>query len=136
MYSIRSRSLMVGLLGALLAGCGGGGGSSPSATVLNLAGNWQASTSSKLGYNTFLSGTLTQTGNQISGNMSISGSPCALSGMLSGTVSGLGVALSLLEGSQSVSLTGTAAPDGNSMTGTYQAPSGGCTMGIRGILLP
>ena len=134
MFSIRSRSVMVGFLVAILAGCGGGSGgsSSQSATVLNLAGNWQASTSSNLGYNTFLSGTLTQTGNQISGNMSISGSPCAFSGMLSGTVSGSSVTLSLTEGSQSVSLTGTATQDGNSMTGTYQAPSGGCTNGDSG----
>jgi hypothetical protein len=134
MYSIRSRSFRVGFLVALLIDCGGGGGggSSQSGTVLNLAGNWQASTSSKLGYNTFLSGTLTQTGNQISGSMTISGSPCALSGMLSGTVSGSSVTLSLTEGSQMVSLSGTAAPDGNSMTGTYQAPPGGCTNGDSG----
>src|SRR5579872_4255554 len=87
MYSIRCRSLMVGFLGALSVGCGGGGGGSQNATVLNLAGNWQASTNSKLGYNTFISGAIAQTGNQISGTMNISGSPCALSGALSGTVS-------------------------------------------------
>jgi hypothetical protein len=121
------------LLMVVTVGCGGGGsGSSQGSAVLNLAGTWQASTNSALGYNTFLSGTLTQTGNQISGTMSISGSPCASSGALSGSVSGLSVTMSLIEGSQSISLSGTAAQDGNSMTGTYQAPSGGCTNGDYG----
>src|SRR5580704_16237318 len=41
------------------------------ATVLDLAGKWEASTDSILGFSTFLSGTFTQTGNQISGTMSI-----------------------------------------------------------------
>jgi hypothetical protein len=123
-----STSLMV-----LTLGCGGSGsGDSQGTAVLNLAGTWQASTDSALGYNTFLSGTLTQTGSQISGTMSISGSPCASSGILSGSVNGLSVTMSLIEGSQTVSLSGTAAQDGNSMSGTYQAPSGGCTNGDHG----
>lgn len=114
-----------------LPGCGGGG-NSQNAQVLNLAGYWQASTISNLGYNTFLSGTLAQTGSQLSGTMSISGSPCATSGTLSGTVSGSTVTMSLTEGAQSVSLNGTASQNGNSITGTYQAPSGGCTNGDSG----
>ena len=116
----------------LWSGCGGSGNSSPSAAVINLAGNWQASTVSKLGYNTSLAGTLAQTGNQISGTMSISGSPCATSGSLTGTVTGLDLSLSLTEGVQSVSLSGTASADGNSISGTYQAPTGGCTNGDSG----
>jgi len=116
----------------LAVGCGGGGSSSQSAAVLNLAGTWQASTNSKLGFNTFLAGTLTQTGTQISGTLTIGDSPCATSGTLSGSVSGSTVTLSLMEGSQSVSLTGTVTPDGNSITGTYQAQSGGCTNGDSG----
>ena len=118
---------------ALLSGCGGGGGgTSQTGQVLNLAGNWQANTISNFGFNTFLSGTITQSGSSISGTMSISGSPCANSGALSGTVSGSSVTLSLAEGTQSVSLTGTASANGNSITGTYQAPTGGCTNGDSG----
>jgi len=125
---------LISIFVALLAvGCGGGGsGSSQSAAVLNLAGTWQASTNSTLGFDTFLSGTFTQTGTQISGTMSIGDSPCATSGTLNGSISGSTVTLSLMEGSQSVSLTGTATPDGNSITGTYRAPSGGCTNGDSG----
>lgn len=130
--SSRSFALLVLILCLGLSGCSGGGGSSQSAQVLNLAGNWQANTTSNLGFNTFLSGTLAQTGNQISGTMSISGSPCATSGTLNGTVTGRSVTLSLTEGAQSVSLSGTASVDGNSMTGTYQAPAGGCTSGDSG----
>ena len=118
-----------------LSGCGGGGssqGGTQNAPVLNLAGNWQASTISNLGVNTFLSGALAQTGSQVTGTMSISGSPCASSGTLSGTVNGSRVSMSLTEGAQSVSLNGTASQDGNSITGTYQAPSGGCTNGDSG----
>lgn len=115
-----------------LAGCGGAGSNSHNEQPVNLAGYWQASTISALGYNTLLWGTLTQNGNQISGTMTIVGSPCAPSGLLSGTVTGMNVALSLMEGTQSVSLNGKASVDGNSIAGNYQAAAGGCTNGDSG----
>ncbi len=115
-----------------LAACGGCGGSSQSAQVLNLGGFWQTSTISALGYDTFLAGNLTQTGSRISGTLTIYGSPCATSGTLTGTISGSTVTMSLTEGLQIASLTGTATSDGNSITGTYQTPSGGCTNGDSG----
>ncbi len=117
-----------------LSGCGGGGASTTSenAQILSLAGNWQASTISNLGYNTLLSGTLVQTGSQISGTLNISGSPCATSGTLTGTINNSSVTMVLTEGIQNVSLQGAVAPDGNSITGTYQTPVGGCTNGDSG----
>ena len=42
------------------------------------------------------------------------------------------MALSLTEGTQSVSLNGTASANGNSISGGYQAPAGGCTNGDSG----
>jgi hypothetical protein len=131
---LRLLTSLVLILCVVLSGCSGGSGSggSQNAQPINLAGNWQASTISNLGYNTFLWGAINQTGGQFSGTMNISGSPCAVSGTLSGSVNGLNVTVSLLEGTQTVSLTGTASADGNSMTGTYQAPAGGCTNGDSG----
>ena len=117
--SLESRLCLLVVIGCFVLSACGGGSNSQNAQVLNLGGNWQASTISNLGFNTFLSGSLNQTGDQISGIMSISGSPCATSGVLSGSVSGSRVNLSLTEGSQSVALSGTASPDGNSMSGSY-----------------
>lgn len=130
----RLLALLAVILYIALCGCGSGNGSggSQTAQAVNLAGNWEASTISNLGYDTFLSGAINQTGTQLSGTMNISGSPCAVSGALSGSVNGLKVTMSLLEGTQSVSLAGTASADGNSITGTYQAPAGGCTNGDSG----
>jgi hypothetical protein len=133
---VRSLLLFVFIACVVQSGCGGGGGAGSSSNqngqVLNLAGNWQANTVSSLGYDTSLSGTLTQTGSQLSGNMTIVGSPCATVGALSGTISGSSVSLSLTEGAQTVPLSGTASADGNSISGTYQAPNGGCTNGDSG----
>lgn len=131
MLRYRRSSLLALILCLGLPACGGGhtvGGG----TTLNLAGNWQATTRSNFGFSTFLAGTLSQSGNQISGTLTISGSPCAVSGALAGTVSGTSVNLSLNEGGQSVTIAATASADGNSMTGTYQAPLGGCTNGDSG----
>jgi len=130
LFPSRSCAHLVAILCLLLSGCGGG--SSQNAQVVNLGGYWQTSTVSALGYDTFLAGNLTQTGNQISGTLTIYGSPCATSGNLAGTVSGLNVTMSLTEGLQSVSLAGTVSSAGNSITGTYLAPSGGCTNGDSG----
>jgi Concanavalin A-like lectin/glucanases superfamily len=127
------RGFLLAVVGCFgLAACSGGGGSSQSAQVLNLGGFWQTSTVSALGYDSFLLGNLTQTGNEISGTLTIFGSPCASSGTLTGNISGSTVTMSLTEGLQSVSLTGTATSDGNSITGSYQTPSGGCTNGDSG----
>lgn len=116
-----------------LSACSGGGGSNQqSGQLLNLTGYWQANTISNLGYNTSLSGHVIQSGNQISGTMTVVGSPCATSSALSGTIAGMSVALSLMEGVQSVSFSGTVSADGNSITGTYQAPAAGCTNGDSG----
>ena len=83
MLRYRRSSLLALILCLGLPACGGGhtvGGG----TTLNLAGNWQATTRSNFGFSTFLAGTLSQSGNQISGTLTISGSPCAVSGSSSG----------------------------------------------------
>ena len=131
--SLRARVFLalVACVGLTACGAGGGAGSNSGQTV-NLAGFWQASTVSGLGFDTSLSGTIAQNGEQLSGTMNITGSPCAISGTLSGTISGSRVSLSLSEGQQSVSLSGTASADGSSISGTYQGQSGGCLSGDSG----
>ena len=120
------------LLSALMCGCSNGS-SSPSASPINMAGNWQVSaTSSKFGTQSRGSGTLAQSGSNISGSLSLTGTPCATSASVSGTLNGQSLNLSLNENGQIVTLTGTVAADGNSASGSYSAPAGGCTNGDTG----
>ncbi len=135
------RILTIALFSIFLAGCGGGSenrfnsGSTGSGagTTINLAGDWQISgTSTKTGDVFTGSGNIEQTGNSVSGQVSLTGSLCATAGPLSGSISGTTVQLILQEGTQALSLTGTANSAGTSITGTYTAPSGGCLKGDTG----
>jgi uncharacterized protein (TIGR03437 family) len=100
----------------------------------NMAGNWQFSGQSSLfGLSFSVTGQIAQSGNNVSGQLAVSGSPCATSAVLSGTVSSTSVmAMNLNENGQVVAFSGTLSSDGNSATGTYTAPSGGCTSGDKG----
>jgi streptogramin lyase/single-stranded DNA-binding protein len=96
-------------------------------------GNWQITSSSSVyGIVSTATGWITQSGNNLSGTMTLSGTPCATSGALTGTLSGNSLSLDLNENGQHVILTGTLAANGNSASGTYAAPEGGCTAGDRG----
>ena len=111
----------------------------------DINGDWQLTAHSTVFGLTFTaSGYITQTANQITGYLTISGSPCVpitnIGGSwytpqsaFSGTVSSAGVLNATLdENGQLVSFSGTVSADGNSVSGTYMAPSGGCTNGDRG----
>jgi hypothetical protein len=106
---------------------------SSSATPINIGGNWSFSTtSSKFVGQTTISGTIAQNGSNITGSLNISGSPCAQAGSFAGTLNGNSISASLNENGQTVTLAGTVSADGNSASGNYTAPAGGCTNGDLG----
>jgi uncharacterized protein (TIGR03437 family) len=76
-------------------------------------------------------GILTQNGNSFSGTLTISGTACATSAGITGSLSGDNFTASVNENGQIVTFTGTVS--GNSATGSYTTPSGGCTNGDQGI---
>lgn len=124
-------TVALGVLLVVLSACGGGGNSSTA--PVNMAGNWQfTGNSTTFGYTFTASGQVNQTKSSISGTLSLSGSPCARTADFSGTLNGTSLSATLNESGQNVSFTGTVSADGNSLSGTYAAPSGGCTNGDTG----
>src|SRR5271170_4081357 len=121
----------LGLLLIFLSACGGGGNSS--STPVNMAGNWQfTGNSTKFAYTDTAAGQINQNGSSVSGTLSLSGSPCAQTADFSGTLNGTSLSATLDESGQNVSFNGTVSADGNSASGNYTAPSGGCTNGDTG----
>ena len=121
--------LMLALLGSLI-GCGSGNNSSSGGP---LTGQWQITAHSQAFSETSTgNGSIQQNGNSITGNLTLSGSPCATSASLSGSISGLNVTLNINEGGQQVTLTGVVNSAYSSISGNYTAPSGGCTNGDFG----
>jgi hypothetical protein len=111
-------------LGALES-CGGGnsGGSG-----INIAGNWQVTANSTVfGFSYTASGQVNQNGSALSGSLALSGTPCAESANFTGNLSGNKITATLDENGQNTMYTGTVSADGNSASGTYQSPAGGCT---------
>jgi uncharacterized protein (TIGR03437 family) len=106
----------------------------PSPTSGNMTGSWQfVAQSSVFGISFSVTGQIEQVGNNVSGQLTISGTPCATSAAFNGTVSGTGaLTINLNENAQVVVFTGMLASDGNSASGTYSSPSGGCTNGDKG----
>jgi hypothetical protein len=115
------------LLSAILISCGGGS----SSNTLNVSGTWQLSIQSQT-FNTAVTGTVViqQSGTTLSGTAGLAGSPCAGTAALKGSVSGSTMTFTLTEGSQAVSFQGNVS--GTTATGTYAAPTGGCTAGDTG----
>ena len=107
---------------------------STSSTPGNMAGSWQFNGQSNIfGIEFSATGQIVQAGANISGQLALSGTPCATSAAFNGTVSSTGVlAINLNENGQVVVFSGTLASDGNSASGKYTAPSGGCTNGDTG----
>jgi hypothetical protein len=98
-----------------------------------MAGKWQITGhSTKFPLDVTGTGTLQQSGNSVSGQVGLSGTPCALTARLAGMVSGTSFNFQLQEGVQLVSFAGVITSNGNAVSGTYMAPSGGCTNGDVG----
>jgi hypothetical protein len=120
------RTVFAVLLSAILVGCGGS--SSP---TINLSGTWQLSAQSQT-FNTAVTGTaiIQQSGSTLSGTVGLTGSPCASTAALKGSLSGSTMIFTLTEGSQAVNFQGNVS--GTTISGTYAAPVGGCTNGDTG----
>ncbi len=108
---------------------------------INVAGTWRFTASSSIyGVVSTGNGTLTQSGGSVTAQFIFSGSPCATSASGTGTLSGTSLTMNINEGGQIVVFTGTVTSDGNSASGNYQAPQGGCTQGdfgtFTGVRLP
>jgi hypothetical protein len=133
-----TKMLGVLLLCGCLAGCG-------SRSAPNLTGNWQFTLKSSANGSTY-NGTasITQSGpdqsegaggleRMVNGTLNFANNPCATSAPLSGTINGSNVILSVIEGGQPVSLTGSVNAASTAMSGDYTAPVGaGCTNGDFG----
>jgi hypothetical protein len=99
---------------------------------IGITGDWNFTATSAYGFQIYATGQLTQNGNNISGELSLVGTPCATSAAVTGTISGNALSITLNENGQLVAFTGTVYDDANA-TGTYAAPAGGCTDGDHGI---
>ncbi len=120
MKSMISIALVICLLGSI-SGCGGYGSSNQTAGLL--AGTWQFTYVSATNGSSTVSGTLTQTGNNFTGTVTITNS-CVASGMITGTLSGYSLTGTITETSpETISVTGTVATGGGSASGTYQVIS-------------
>lgn len=123
------RFITIALLVSLL-GCGGGSLSSAPPTV---NGTWQlVGKSSVFNVTVTGTGTLAQSGKSVTGTLTLSGTPCATTAPLSGTISNNAFTFQVTEGTQPVSFTGTLNSSFTSASGTYAAPTGGCTAGDSG----
>jgi outer membrane biogenesis lipoprotein LolB len=119
---------MLLLLCVVLPGCGNNSSSGP-----NLTGSWQFTVTSSANGNTYNgSASITQSSTSVSGTVTFSNDPCATAAPLAGSISGTSLSLQVTEGTQVVDLTGTVNSGSTAMSGTYSAPSGGCTEGDFG----
>lgn len=124
------KTLLVLLLCGYFVGCGSSNNSSSSSS---LSGNWQFTFTSTPFERTITgAASLTQSGNTVSGTVNFTGDPCATSAALSGSASGTAVTFSVVEGTQTVGVTGTANSTDASMSGTYSSSAGGCLDGDYG----
>jgi hypothetical protein len=120
----------------VLVSCGGGGGGNGGGSVVSLAGNWQfTATSSVFDITTTATGQVNQNGSSLSGTLALSGTPCADSASFAGTINGNNLRGTLDENGQTVTMMGTVSADGNSGSGTYTTPAGGCTNGDHGTIV-
>jgi len=135
------RSISVLSIVVLFVGCGGGGGggggSSSAAASVNVSGSWSGTwtntTNQSNGDISFAS--LIQTGSTVAGQVSITGSSCASSGNLTGTVSSDNFTGSITFENQTITFNGTIIT--NQLNGTFTIVSGtaGCNTGSGTISL-
>ncbi|MGD9214702.1 MAG: tetratricopeptide repeat protein [Desulfobacteraceae bacterium] len=113
---------------ALAGGGGGGGGSSEQTSSTDLTGEWRGSWTddTDTGEANF---SLTQTGDAVSGSVTITGNDCLTKGSLTGTVSGTSATLSIQSDAETVSLSGTYDDSAKTLTGSWNftASSSGCS---------
>ena len=98
-------------------------------TPLGLGGQWSGTwtdTSPDTSGGTFAL-TWTQTGNNLSGTITVAGAPCLTAGNVTGTINGSAISFGAVSGQVTITYTGTIA--GTKMQGTYDAPTCGNAKG-------
>lgn len=115
-----NRSLFVLAVSVCLLSASCGSGANPSQQTIT--GTWHYSIQSPL-FQTTYEGTasLQQTGNQVTGSASLSGSPCGDVIVISGTINGRTLNLQVGENGDNVNGTGTISPSYTTMSGTFSA---------------
>ena len=104
----------------VLAACGG-----PAPQTADVAGQWAGTwTSDEIEAGGSLEATFAQTGNEISGTVTIDGSPCLATGTITGSVSSSNVTFGAVSGPDGIEFSGTVGA--TSMNGTYSVESGLC----------
>ena len=107
-----------------LAACGSGG---PAAQI---DGEWRGTWNSNTGPGGSVTADFEQVGSNLSGTISLSGSPCLTNGTISGSSDAGGATFGAVEGSHRITF--TARSEGaNRMSGTYSVGAGRC-MGDTG----
>lgn len=120
--------LFVGIMGSCGGGGGGGGDDGGGGTPINLTGNWSGSWTSFLGKGGAVNITFTQSGTELSGTVSVTGSDCFTAGTVSGTISATDVLIGIaFPGGQQVNYNGVVNTDGTSMNGNYVVSGGFCS---------
>ena len=121
-------SLTLVLFGAFMINLGCGGGNSPVVNSNSLSGNWvitlnrHANSSPQI-----FSGFLLQSGSSVIGSV-ILGNPCQGVGPVSGSVNKQGLALTINEFGQDLTLTGPAPSSNTTLSGQFSTLAGGCTL--------
>jgi hypothetical protein len=124
----KSLVLMTVFCAGCFTSCAGNSSSAP-----DLTGTWSFTVVSQaFGATASATAQLTQSGNSVTGTVSLNGTPCATSAPVTGTVSGTNVSFLVDENGQAASLTGTANSKFSMISGTYTTPNGGCTNGDFG----
>ncbi|MBI5192008.1 MAG: hypothetical protein HZA08_01045 [Nitrospirae bacterium] len=127
-------STLIFFLSYMPLGCSSGSGNSDNSKPpsINVTGNWSGSWNSENGINGgTVSLSLSQNGSDISGTITMGGSPCFSVGNISGSVSGNNISSgAVFTGSLRVDFDGTAV--GNDMNGSYAVIKGGACTGDSG----
>ena len=102
------------------------GSVAPGAACINGTwnGTWKDTTDS--GNGTFVVNWL-QAGSQLTGTITVKGAPCLTTGLVTGTVNGSAITFGAVSGAVTINYTGSVS--GNTMSGTYTAPTCGDAQG-------
>ena len=108
----------------VLTACG-----NPSGPRVEIAGAWAGTWLSSRDAGGDIQATFVRAGDEISGTLSITGSPCLTTGSISGSVSNTNVTFGAVSGPDGIEFTGTVGA--TMLEGTYSVSSGSC-MGDTG----
>ena len=100
-------------------GGGGGGGGGTEQPPANLTGDWRGPWTDSGGATGEATLSLTQTGNTVSGTVSVTSDDCLTTGNVSGTVTRNSANLSIQSGAETVSLNGTYDDAAKTLTGRW-----------------